>query len=207
MSAPDPTEPADPAGAPEQPAYRLEPARSGRSTCKGCRRKIGKDEIRLGVLIEGPFGSGYLWYHLRCAARSRFEQLEAAYKERCFPEGLVLPELDELARINAEAAERREAKKVPPYAEVAPSGRSKCRHCGDTIERGALRVALPRRVEFYGQQRVASILVHTACAAAAAGAEDSLIEPEQLAEELRANSGDLADGELARALSEIEAAG
>jgi hypothetical protein len=187
------------------PPYRLEPARSGRSSCKGCRRKIAMGDVRLGVLIEGPFGSGYLWYHLHCAARSRFEQLEAAYKERCFPEGLELPDLEELSRIHAQSAERKEAKKALPYAEVAPSGRSKCRHCGSTIQQGALRVALPRKVEFYGQQRVASILVHTACASAALSDEDSLVEPGQLAQELRTNSRGLAEDELERALSEIGA--
>ena len=55
--------------------YRIEPARSGRSKCKACRRAIPKDALRFGFLIEGPFGPGYLWHHMNCAARRHMDKL------------------------------------------------------------------------------------------------------------------------------------
>ncbi len=63
----------------DQPPHKIEKARSGRSKCKTCRRAIQKDKLRLGILIQGPFGPGYLWHHLACAARKRIEDVEEAY--------------------------------------------------------------------------------------------------------------------------------
>ena len=58
------------------PPLVIEGARSSRSKCKGCRRAIQKDTLRLGILFEGPYGTGYLWHHLTCAARKRPDELE-----------------------------------------------------------------------------------------------------------------------------------
>ena len=46
----------------ELSAYVIEGARSSRSRCKICRRPIEKGTLRIGYLIEGPFGTGYLWH-------------------------------------------------------------------------------------------------------------------------------------------------
>ena len=72
------------------PAYVIEGARSSRSRCKTCRRKIDKGGLRIGMLIEGPYGTGYLWHHLRCAARRRFEQVQEAYEAEAWKEAKAL---------------------------------------------------------------------------------------------------------------------
>ena len=46
--------------------YLIEAARSSRSKCRTCKRKIDKDLLRIGILLEGPYGTGYLWHHLTC---------------------------------------------------------------------------------------------------------------------------------------------
>ena len=71
-----------PAEEPELPPYKIESARSSRSRCRTCRRKIDKDKLRLGILLEGPYGTGYLWHHLTCAAKRRADDVEAAYAEQ-----------------------------------------------------------------------------------------------------------------------------
>ncbi len=63
---------------PELPTHVIEPARSSRSKCKACRRAIDKGVLRIGILISGPFGDGYLGHHLACAARRRLEDVEEA---------------------------------------------------------------------------------------------------------------------------------
>lgn len=47
--------------------YSIENAKSGRSSCKKCKEKIGKGEIRLGVSSPGPGGFDLQsWYHPKC---------------------------------------------------------------------------------------------------------------------------------------------
>lgn len=189
----------------QPPPYRIEGARSSRSSCKGCRKKIEKDTLRLGVLIEGPFGTGYLWFHLKCAAKRRLEDVEAAYEERAWDEGVAVPSIESLREIAAQNVEEKKAKKVAPYVEVAPSARSKCKQCGEGIDEGAPRVVVLRAVQFGNQVRNGPIAVHPGCVGAAVAAPDSGTEAKGLRQSLRDNSGGLPAGVLERALSELGA--
>ncbi|MFH0944181.1 MAG: hypothetical protein V2A76_03200 [Planctomycetota bacterium] len=178
------------------PAYKIEMARSGRSKCKTCRRPIQKEKLRIGVLIQGPFGPGYLWHHLTCAARRRLEDVEAAYAALAWPEGLELPTLESLQKLVEEGERKKAEKPKAPYAERAPTGRSKCKHCGEMIEQNSFRVALLRNVEFYGKVRSGPINVHPGCVAAELRADDCATEAEAFQDELRANSKGAGGAEL-----------
>jgi len=182
------------------PLYVIEGARSGRSRCKVCRRAINKDTLRLGVLIEGPYGTGYLWHHLTCAARRKFENVEEAYEleawnEAKTPPGKV-PTLDELRKVREDADVRKKQRKQIPYAEPAPSGRAKCKHCEQPIDKGSLRVVLGRGVYFGSQIRTAPINVHPRCVAAELKSEDCTTEIEGFEAALRANSADVSSDSL-----------
>ena len=51
-----------------QTTYCIETAKSGRSTCKTCKEKIAKDELRIGKESPGP-SDGFAmtsWYHAKC---------------------------------------------------------------------------------------------------------------------------------------------
>ena len=177
------------------PLYVIEGARSSRSRCKVCRRPISKDTLRLGVLIEGPYGTGYLWHHLTCAARRKLENVEEAYEleawnEAKTPPGKV-PSLDELRKVSKDADERKTQRKQIPHAEPAPSGRAKCKHCEQPIDKGSVRVVLGRGVYFGSQIRTAPINVHPRCVAAELKSEDCTTEIEGFEAALRANSADL----------------
>ncbi len=189
------------------PLYVIEGARSGRSRCKVCRRAINKDTLRLGVLIEGPYGTGYLWHHLTCAARRQFENVEEAYEIQAWNEAKTPPEdvpaLDELRKIREDAEDRKRSRKPIPHAELAPSGRSKCKHCDETIEKDTLRVVLGRGVYFGSQVRTSPINVHPRCVASELQAEDCATEAEGFEAALRANSPDLPAERLDRLIVEI----
>jgi hypothetical protein len=172
---------------PELAPYKIEAARSSRSKCRTCRRKIDKDKLRLGILLEGPYGTGYLWHHLTCAARRRIEDVEAAYAENAH-EGLQAPSLSELQALQEKAAKVRSARKEPPYAERAPSDRSKCKNCGEAIAKSALRIVLAREISFGNQVRSTPINVHAGCVAAELQAEDCTTEVDGFEESLRQNS-------------------
>lgn len=183
--------------------YLIEAARSSRSRCRTCRRKIDKDKLRIGILLEGPYGTGYLWHHLTCAAKRRADDVEAAYEHKAWAEGVEVPPLEELKQLREEAEEKKKNKKEAPYVERAPSGRAKCKHCGELIELGAWRVALLREVSFGQQVRSAPINVHPRCVAAEILAEDCGTEVDGFADAVRANSKDIEPPDVEQALAEI----
>lgn len=197
--------PADePAAEEEQLApYLIEAARSSRSKCRTCRRKIDKDTLRIGVLLEGPYGTGYLWHHLTCAARRRFEDVEAAYEQHAWAEGVEVPPLEKLAKLREEAEQKKAERKEAPYVQRAPTGRAKCKHCGELIPQDALRVTLLREATFGNQVRSAPINVHASCVAAELRAEDCLTELDGFEQLLRANSTDVDAPTIDAALAEI----
>lgn len=182
--------------------HKIEGARSSRSKCKTCRRTIDKGLLRLGVLIEGPFGTGYLWHHLTCAAKRRPEDVEAAYEERAWEEGLEVPPIEELRKLAEKAEQKKAEKKEAPYVERAPTGRSKCAQCGEAVEKDGWRVVVLRSVEFYNQVRSGPIKVHPGCVAEALAQPDSATETDGFAAAVRQNSR-LPDGEVDEALAEI----
>lgn len=188
---------------PELPPYLLEAARSSRSKCRTCKRKIEKDKLRLGILFEGPYGTGFLWHHLTCAAKRRIEDVEAAYEQKAWDDGLEVPDLAELQKLKEKAAEEKAKRKLAPYVELAPSGRAKCKHCDELIEKGETRVALLREVVFGQQARAAPVNVHVRCVQAEMMAEDCVTEAEGFEAAVRANSTGIDAAEIDKALEEI----
>jgi len=186
----------------ELPQHRIEKAKSSRAKCRTCRRKIDKDVLRLGVLLVGPFGTGYLWHHLNCAAKRLFSDVEEAYATESWDEGLKVPPLEKLRELREKAEATQKEKKTPPYAERAPTGRAKCKHCEGAMEKDSWRVVLGRSVEFGQQTRTSPINVHPACVAEELQAEDCSTEHDGFVEALTANSA-LADEELAELLAAI----
>ena len=192
---------------PELAPYMLEAARSSRSKCRTCKRKIEKDKLRLGILLEGPFGAGYLWHHLTCAARRRIEDVEAAYAQKAFADGLAVPPLSELQALKEKAEQARANRKEPPYVERAPSGRSTCKHCDEPIAKDALRVVLALEISFGSQVRASPINVHPRCVPAELRSEDCLTELDGFEEQIRRNSELEAVGvdEALAAIGDLEA--
>ena len=186
----------------EKPPYVIEGARSSRARCKTCRKKIAKGGLRLGVLVVGPFGPGYMWHHLNCAAGRLYEKLEEAYRLEAWREAAEppdVPSLESLRHLQEKAAERRANRKYPPYAERAPSGRSNCKHCGQPIEKGAWRVVLGREVQFGSQVRTAQINVLPEHVVAVLNEADCTSNANDLASTLAENS-DISPNELQEVL-------
>jgi hypothetical protein len=144
----------------------LEPAPSGRAKCRGCGQAIAKGEIRFGERLPNPFAEGEmtLWFHLRCGALKRPEPfLEALSSTDVAPE-----DADALA---AEARLGVQHRRLPRLdgAEAAPSGRARCRHCREPIEKGSWRL----RLVFWDEGRFQpSGFLHATCAADYLGTAD-----------------------------------
>jgi len=179
-------------GQEQLPPYVIEGARSSRSRCKTCRRKINQGTPRIGMLIEGPYGVGYLWHHLNCAAKRQFDRVAEAYGLEAWKEAKQpldsVPDLEQLRALREKADDQRGKRKEIPYVEPAPTGRARCKHCNELIEQGSLRVTLGRNVEFGNQVRVTPVNVHPRCVREELDSPESAIEREGLADALRAHS-------------------
>jgi hypothetical protein len=135
----------------------IEPASSGRASCRGCGANIDKDALRFGERVPNAFGEGEasLWFHVRCAAFRRPEKLAA-----CLAEATIdLPDREELARLAQEGIAHHRLPRLTRL-ERSKSGRAKCRHCQQTIDKGVWRFVL----EIWEEARFTPIgFAHVTC--------------------------------------------
>jgi poly [ADP-ribose] polymerase len=181
----------------------IEEAKSGRASCRTCKKPIAKGELRFGVETQTQFSDApsLQWHHLPCAAAKLPVELKAALAE--YP-GEV-PGRAELDAAMEQAAKKASAKPAAfPYVDRAPTGRAKCMQCEQPIEKASFRIAVERELEIGGTATRGAGYLHPACVAEnLANIGGSL---EDLLEGLRANSR-LAEGELDGVIADIEQAG
>lgn len=170
----------------------IEPAKSGRASCRTCKSPIAKGELRLGVEVPNQFAEGeptYQWHHLLCAVKKQSGPLREAM-------AAFAGEIPDRAGLEAALAAAPPPKpSTYPWVERASTGRSRCLECEEAIEKGALRVAIEREVDAGGFMRKGPGYLHAGCALAHTGIEDLL-------EQVKRNSPGLDPATL----SELEAA-
>jgi len=166
-------------------AETIEIAKTGRSRCRTCRQTIEKGALRFGEEQPSAFTDGlqWVWHHLTCAAGKKPVQVRAALASF---EG----EVPNRAEIEAAMAEGDKTATVYPYAERATTGRSKCLHCKEPIEKGALRIATERELEAGGMARPGVGYLHPACAS-------EYLEREDVLAVVRENSRGLNEADVA----------
>ena len=98
----------------------IEPAKSGRASCRTCREKIAKGELRFGQ-VDYSFGDdgSYRWHHLTCAAK----KLPVDLKESLDAYDGEVPDREALETAMVEGRRGN----AFPRGELAPSGRAACR--------------------------------------------------------------------------------
>jgi len=123
-------------------AHKVEPAPSGRASCRGCKAPIAKGALRFGEEFQNPFsedgGMAFRYWHLACAAERLANELRPALAAYDGP-------VEDRESIEALIAAH--YRPDMPYAERAASGRARCRACDVTIKKGELRVAFERMYE------------------------------------------------------------
>jgi len=127
---------------------KIETSKSSRSSCRVCKKKIDKDELRFGVAYQSRYDQegqfSFAWHHMPCAAKAAPEKLKPSLDAY---EG-ELSNRAELEKLIAEAPPKKvKEKRAFPYAEKAPSGRSKCIECGKLIEKATFRFVVEREVD------------------------------------------------------------
>ena len=163
----------------------IEPAKSGRASCRGCGRKLERGELRFGESLPNAYAEGesFFWFHLVCAACMRPDKLGPALDACDQP----IPEQEWLRKaIKVGLAHERLPRLL--RAERAPSGAAHCRQCRELIGKGSWRLAL----QMFEEGRMQSIgAIHVECAQAYLGTTDILDRIERLTEGL--SPSDLAE--------------
>ncbi len=176
----------------------IEAAKTGRASCRSCKKTIGKGELRLGEEVANAFSDGdmtYNWHHLECGAQKKGAVLKQALEST----EMDIPDKDALLK-TAESNAKKEKPASFPYAEHAPTGRSSCIACGEKIEKGNLRVAVETEVETGGFARKGAGYLHPGCAC-----EHTEEVSEDLIEKIKTNSTSLSEtdfGQLEEQLME-----
>lgn len=167
----------------------LEYASSGRAKCRGCDTKIEKGELRFGERRPNTFGDGEmtLWFHVICGAFRRPEPFLEYLDSGDEPE--VSADDYAHARGLRLAAELGVAHRRLPRLQLvsrAPTGRARCRHCRELIDKDTWRIGL----SFFEEHRFnPSGFIHVACAGAYFETEEimdrvvhfnALLTPEEL---------------------------
>ncbi len=137
----------------------IEPAPTGRATCRGCGLKIPAKDLRLGERAPNTYADDgsetTYWYHLACGAFRRPE----AFLDALAATAAVI---DDRERLQREAQLGVAHHRVPRanVAERASSGRATCQSCREPIEKGAWRISLV----FYEDGRFTPAgFVHVGC--------------------------------------------
>lgn len=143
MTADSELEPADENAEASQVAVSgvLELAPNGRARCRACGENLSKGDWRLGERAQNPFGEGETtyWFHVSCGARRRAAVFSAAIEQAGVD--MERPEIAALLSTARFGSEHPRADRIAEVGE-APSGRARCRHCRELIQKGALRIVL-----------------------------------------------------------------
>jgi len=140
----------------------IEPAASGRATCRGCGQKIASGVLRFGERVPNPYaedgGETTQWYHIACGAYRRPEEFLATVTDTDVP----IPDRDRLVREAEQGVAHRRLPRIAA-ASLAPTGRATCRACKTLIEKDTWRIAL---IYYEDGRFTPSGFIHASCAAA-----------------------------------------
>jgi hypothetical protein len=181
----------------------IEEAKSGRASCRTCKKNIAKGELRLGVETTTQFSDtpSMQWHHVLCAAG----KLPAELKEALAAYDGEVPNREELDKTMEAAIKKGGAKPGGfPYTDRAPTGRAKCMQCGEAIAKDSFRVAVEREVDTGSFATRSAGYLHPKCVAE--NLENVGGSVEDLVEGLRQHSRIPAD-ELDAVVAEVEGGG
>src|SRR5450432_1925727 len=181
----------------------IEEAKSGRASCRTCKKPIAKGELRLGVEVTTQFSDtpSMAWHHLLCSAG----KLPAELKEAMDAYDGDIPNKPALDKAMGESIKKGHAKPGAfPYVDRAPTGRAKCMQCEETIAKDSFRVAVEREVDTGTFVTRGPGYLHPKCAIA--NLENTGGSFEDLVTGIRANSR-LPKNDLETVVGELEGAG
>ena len=135
---------------------KIELAKSGRSTCRTCQKKIPKETPRVGIPFpfttpSGEVVASYRYYHIDCTPRYKIPEVISFLKRESLEKNdlyeTILHELENLSEKGELKGENLDFNPNDPFLQLSKSSRGKCRKCKEKIEKDTVRVAVPSLVE------------------------------------------------------------
>jgi Poly(ADP-ribose) polymerase and DNA-Ligase Zn-finger region len=178
----------------------IEEAKSGRASCRTCKKAIAKGDLRFGEEAPNAFGDtpSMRWHHMMCAAEKLPTELKAVLDSFTGD----VPNRADIDQAMADAIAKGKAKPGGfPYVDRAPTGRAKCMQCGEPIAKDSFRVAVEREIDTGSMVTRGAGYMHPKCVVEnlgnAGGSKDDLLTG------LRANSR-LPPADLDSVLAQIQ---
>jgi hypothetical protein len=163
----------------------IEEAKSGRASCRTCKKAIAKGELRFGEEAPNAFGDApsMRWHHLTCAAEKLPAELKATLDTYPGP----VANRAELDKLMADSLAKGRAKPGGfPYADKAPTGRARCIQCSQPIDKDTVRVAIEREIDTGAMVTKGAGYMHPGCVVAYLEANSG--DKDELVDGLRQNS-------------------
>jgi len=163
----------------------IEEAKSGRASCRTCKKTIAKGELRLGVEVTTQFSDtpSMQWHHLGCSAG----KLAGELKDAMATFDGEIPDREALDAAIADSIKKGNAKPAGfPYTDRAPTGRAKCMQCEEAIPKDTFRVAVEREIDTGAMVTRSAGYMHPKCVQA--NLENVGGSLEDFVEQVRGNS-------------------
>ncbi|KAL6564442.1 Poly [ADP-ribose] polymerase 1 [Orobanche minor] len=123
--------------------WKVEYAKSSRSSCKTCKNSIEKETLRLGKMVQSTHFDGFMpmWNHAACILR-KVKQIKSADDV----EGLEVLRWEDQQKIrkyvdNPVSSNSSAPTDVECGVEVSQTSRATCRCCNQTITKGEIRIS------------------------------------------------------------------
>ncbi|KAL5561852.1 hypothetical protein UlMin_031599 [Ulmus minor] len=132
-----------------QKPWKVEYAKSSRSSCKTCKNTIEKETLRIGKMVKATQFDGFMpmWNHAKCILNKPKKQIksvddvEGIESLRWEDQQKIRKHVEGDASDTDEAPTKTPAKGVECTIEVSPTSRANCRDCSQKISKGEVRIS------------------------------------------------------------------
>ncbi|KAL9431071.1 hypothetical protein AB3S75_026294 [Citrus x aurantiifolia] len=126
--------------------WKVEYAKSGRSSCRSCKSNIEKEALRLGKMVQSSQFDGFMpmWNHASCVLRKAnqiksLDDVEGIESLRWEDQQKIRKYVEE--GVGSGSSSKSNVTSAEYGIEVSQTSRATCRHCSKKIMKGEVRIS------------------------------------------------------------------